>query len=195
MTGEQPLEEIGNLPDRTVNGNTNGLSNGLAPHNKILDQVIRTPNREPSPQPTHLNVPGSGTHTPRILTERGSGYEAPKFEGKTEQKEKVMDLLEEKGFIPADLVEAEADWFYNDLGIDDQYFQTESVEAIASNMLALFAGKVAAYSREDGSPEIKLDKEHSDHALYIDTSKPGVSVTDGAQYEQRIDTKYVYVSA
>ena len=188
MAGEQPLEQIGNLPDRTK---TNGLSNGLAPHNKILDQVIRTPNREPSPQPTHLSVPGSGTHTPRILTERGSGYEAPKFEGKAEQKEKVMDLLEEKAFVPVDLIEPEADWFYNELGIDDQYFQTETVEAIASTMLALYAGKVAAYSREDGeTPEVKFDREQTDHSLYIDTSKPGISVTDGARYEQRIDSKY-----
>lgn len=193
MAGEQTLENIGNLPDRTLNGaiKANGHTNGLAPHNKFLDQVIRTPDRAPSPQPTHLNLPGSGTHTPRTLSERGSGYEAPKFEGKAEQKEKVMDSLEEKAFIPEDLVEQEANWFYNALGIDDQYFQTESVEVIAGNILALYAGKVAAFSRGDGSPEIKLDKEHSDHALYIDTSKPGISVTDGARYEQRIDSKYI----
>jgi glutamate dehydrogenase len=102
-----------------------------------------------------------------------------------------MDLLEEKGFIPVELIESEANWFYDSLGIDDQYFQTESVEVIASNVLSLFAGKVAAFSREDGSPEIKLDKEQTDHAVYIDTSRPGISVTDGPRYEQRIDTKYL----
>jgi len=103
-----------------------------------------------------------------------------------------MDLLEEKAFIPGDLIESEADWFYNELGIDDQYFQTETVEAIASTMLALFAGKVAAYSRGDGEqPEVKFDREQTDHSLYIDTSKPGISVTDGARYEQRIDAKYL----
>jgi glutamate dehydrogenase len=40
-----------------------------------------------------------------------------------------MDLVEEKGFIPGDFVESETNWFYNELGIDDMYFQTESVEA------------------------------------------------------------------
>lgn len=53
--------------------------NGLL-HNKILEQVIRTPGREPSPQPTHLSVPGPSQH--RVLHEEGSGYVAPKFEGK-----------------------------------------------------------------------------------------------------------------
>lgn len=52
-------------------------------HNKILNNVIRTPGRQPSPQPTHLSVPGSGQH--RVLPEQGSGYVAPKFEGKEQQ--------------------------------------------------------------------------------------------------------------
>lgn len=40
-----------------------------------------------------------------------------------------MDQVEEKGFIPPDFVESETNWFYNELGIDDSYFSTESVEA------------------------------------------------------------------
>ena len=52
--------------------------NGI--HNKLLEHVVRTPGRIPSPQPTHLSVPGSSQH--RVLHEEGSGYVAPKFEGK-----------------------------------------------------------------------------------------------------------------
>lgn len=40
-----------------------------------------------------------------------------------------MDAVEEKNFIPGEFVETETKWFYNELGIDDMYFQTESVEA------------------------------------------------------------------
>ncbi len=40
-----------------------------------------------------------------------------------------MDQIEEKNFIPPEFVESETKWFYNDLGIDDMYFQTESVSA------------------------------------------------------------------
>lgn len=110
----------------------NGTS--AAPANKLLDQVAAqqgTP-RRPSPLPTHLSVPGSGQSTPRVLPQEGSegsGYEAPKFEGKEKQMEAVMDQAEEKGFIPGDIIEQETEWFYNDLGIDDMYFATESVEA------------------------------------------------------------------
>jgi glutamate dehydrogenase len=44
-------------------------------------------------------------------------------------------------------------------------------------------------------PDIRLDKEAVDHAVYIDTSKPGVSVIGGPQYEQRIDKKYLNTKA
>ena len=66
-------------PPEPVLQNQNGV------HNKILEQVVRTPGRQPSPQPTHLSVPGPGQ--PRVLHEEGSGYVAPKFEGKDLQME------------------------------------------------------------------------------------------------------------
>lgn len=56
--------------------------------NKILEQVVRTPGRQPSPQPMHLSVPGSGQH--KVLHEEGSGYIAPKFEGKELQMDQGM---------------------------------------------------------------------------------------------------------
>jgi hypothetical protein len=56
-----------------------------APTNKLVDQVRASPIRGPSPQPTHLSVPG--TSTPRMLQEEGPGYVAPKFEGKEQQME------------------------------------------------------------------------------------------------------------
>ena len=61
--------------------------NGI--HNKILEQVVRTPGRLPSPQPTHLSVPGPQS---RVLHEHGSGYVAPKFEGKELQMDQGEPL-------------------------------------------------------------------------------------------------------
>ena len=60
-------------------------------HNKILEQIVRTPGRQPSPQPTHLSVPGSSHH--KVLHEEGSGYVAPKFEGKELQMDQGTPLL------------------------------------------------------------------------------------------------------
>lgn len=102
-----------------------------------------------------------------------------------------MDQLEEKGFFSSEFVVSETNWFYNMLGIDDTYFQTESVDAIVSHILSLYAAKVAAYARDDKKIEIRLDKEAEDHAVYIDTSRPGVAAVDGPRYEERIDEKYV----
>ncbi len=58
---------------------TNGVKN------KLMEHVIRTPGRMPSPQPTHLSVPGVSQS--RVLQEQGPGYVAPKFEGKEQQME------------------------------------------------------------------------------------------------------------
>ncbi|KAF8424978.1 Glutamate/Leucine/Phenylalanine/Valine dehydrogenase-domain-containing protein [Tirmania nivea] len=141
----------------------------------------------PSPNPTHLSLSGKG----RIASTDATGYVTPVFEGKEKQMEEVMDALEAKGFIPPDLIETEVQWFYTALGIDDLYFRSESVGSLVNHILSLYAGKVAAYSRHDKRIEIRLDREAEDHAVYIDTSTPGVSVLSGPRYEQRIDEKYL----
>lgn len=72
-------ESTSEAPDRLP-------QNGI--HNKILEQVVRTPGRQPSPQPTHLSVQGPNQH--KVLHEEGSGYVAPKFEGKELQMDQGM---------------------------------------------------------------------------------------------------------
>lgn len=171
------------------------MNGASRPQNKLVEQVIRTPNRQPSPQPTMLGVPGASNSNQslhKILSsDHGSGYVAPKFEGKKHQMEEVMDLIEEKGFLPSEFVASETEWFYSALGFDDMYFATETVDAIASNILSLYAAKLAAFARDDKKLEIRLQKEAVDHAVYIDTSKPGISMIEGPRFEQRIDEKYV----
>lgn len=90
-----PVAAMEGQPQEQANGNTpielprkESISaveppNGVV--NKALENVIRTPGRQPSPQPTHLSVPGPAHH--RILQEQGTGYVAPVFEGKEKQME------------------------------------------------------------------------------------------------------------
>ena len=99
----------------------------------------------------------------------------PLLKTRKKQLDAVVDLLASKGFIPEPLVENEVIWFYKHLGIDDSYFATETVEAIVNHIIALYGAKVAAYARDDKRMEIMLDREAEDHAVYIDTSQPGVS--------------------
>ncbi|TGZ78677.1 NAD-dependent glutamate dehydrogenase [Ascodesmis nigricans] len=144
--------------------------------------------KTPSPQPTHI---GWTPVEQKVVKEATSGYIDTKFEGKEKQMEEVMDLMEEKGFIPPEFIESEVKWFYTQLGIDEMYFKCESVDTIVNNILSLYAGKVAAYSRDDQRLEIRLDREADDHAVYIDTSTPGISYISGPRYEQRIDERYL----
>ena len=85
-TIELPRSEPISNPEPLGSSSQNG-----SVHNKILEQVIRTPGRQPSPQPTHLCVPGSSQH--RVLHEEGSGYVAPKFEGKELQMDQGISKL------------------------------------------------------------------------------------------------------
>ena len=100
-------------------------------------------------------------------------------------------MIIEGSWIPKDHIDDQVDWFYKDLGIDDVYFQTETPEAIKSHITSLYAAKVAASAREEQRQEIRLDMEATDHAIYIDTSAPGVSNTGGPRYEQRLEAKYL----
>ena len=86
-SGSDDMDTI-QLPRResTVEPQERMPQNGI--RNKVLEQVVRTPGREPSPQPTHLAVPGSSQH--KVLHEEGSGYVAPKFEGKEAQMDQGM---------------------------------------------------------------------------------------------------------
>lgn len=89
----------------------------------------------PSPNPTHLSLSGKD----RIASTDATGYVTPVFEGKEKQMDEglspkscpllqcpeadlvpVMDALEAKGFIPAELIESEVQWFYTALGIDGE---------------------------------------------------------------------------
>ncbi|KAI9732231.1 MAG: NAD-dependent glutamate dehydrogenase [Claussenomyces sp. TS43310] len=159
--------------------------------NKMVDQVIRTPGRQPSPQPTHFTTASPNPNGYRVIRSATVGYVAPKFPGKKDQVEEVKALISEGAWIPKHRIDNQVNWFYNDLGIDDVYFQTETAEAIASHITSLYAAKVASFARIDKREEIRLDMEAVDHAIYIDTSEPGISAVAGPRYEQRLEAKYL----
>jgi len=166
----------------------------IAPQNK--PSIASSPTHRLSPLSAHFSVPsrnGNGNGH-RVLRSATVGYIAPEFKGKAAQMTQVKTKLETNAWIPGALIDEQLDWFYNDLGIDDVYFQLESVDAIASNITSLFAAKVAAFAREDKRQEIRLDMEANDHAIYIDTSEPGVSNMSGPRYEHRLESKYLDIS-
>ncbi|KAL2260281.1 hypothetical protein VTK26DRAFT_5752 [Humicola hyalothermophila] len=165
-----------------------------SPANPLVAKLkAEEPSRHPSPQPTHFSYPVSKVNGNghRVLRSATVGYVAPEFKGKQEQMKLVKERITQCGWIPEALVDGQIAWFYNELGIDDVYFQEEDPEVIANHIMSLYAAKVAAFSREDKREEIRLDMEASDHAIYIDTSEPGKTAITGPRYEHRLEAKYL----
>ncbi|CAK7221562.1 NAD-dependent glutamate dehydrogenase [Sporothrix curviconia] len=133
----------------------------------------------------------AGGNGHRVLRSATVGYVAPEFKGRSQQMKEVRDTISSSGWIPESLVDKQITWFYNELGIDDVYFQLERVDVIANHITSLYAARVAANSREDKREEIRLDMEAYDHAIYIDTSEPGKSAIGGPRYESRLESKYL----
>ncbi|KAH8150618.1 uncharacterized protein LAJ45_05314 [Morchella importuna] len=118
------------------------------------------------------------------------GYFPGQFPGKDEQMFIVMNYLEGVSYIPDEFIERETESFYKSLGIDDSYFKTETVENVANNILSLYAAKVHSFSRKKVL-DICFATESQNHAVFFDSTEPGVSVLSGARYEQLMDTKYL----
>lgn len=121
-----------------------------------------------------------------------SGYNSTKFAGKKDQLEKVKEKLSSSGFIPKSLIDHEADWFYNELDIDDAFFAAESVDSIASHILSLYSSKVASFAR--GVKDADPDGMHFHHETI---AKDGTHAAyfalgpDALQLEQDIDDKFL----
>jgi glutamate dehydrogenase len=96
-------------------------------------------------------------------------------------------------WIPEERVDSQIEWFYNELGIDDEYFQQQSAQVISNHIASLYAAKVASVAREGTREEIGLDAEGKDHAIYVDTTERGKrwSKSGGRRYEQRLEEKYL----
>ncbi|KAI8824995.1 Glutamate/Leucine/Phenylalanine/Valine dehydrogenase-domain-containing protein [Fimicolochytrium jonesii] len=136
-----------------------------------------------------LSVPGQKpVASPAGATD---GYTSNVFAGKQDQLHKVCAYVQEKGFIPSELVLNEVSWFYGNLGIDDMYFQLESIDTIAQHIMALYGAKISAFIKNEKALDIELERETDDGAVYINTSAPGVSNLAGPQHEKRIDTRYL----
>jgi glutamate dehydrogenase len=74
---------------------------------------------------------------------------------------------------------------HSNLGIDDMYFQMESVESIASHIMALYGAKIFAYTKNDHALDINLERETDEGAVYIHNSLPGVTELAGPEHEKK----------
>jgi len=141
----------------------------------------------------------SGVSVTRL--ENPSGYSTPTFTSKSVQRQAVESFIALKGFVPAEVVPFDVTWFYDQLGIDDTYFANESADEICDHIIALYGAKVVAYTKKDMQQlDIDLEKIQKpvnpgdrDGALFIHTSPPGITVTEGprATCERKVRTWFL----
>ncbi|GAA6049770.1 hypothetical protein NBRC10513_001207 [Rhodotorula toruloides] len=117
------------------------------------------------------DVPRTFSPTHGTIKHNNFGYRKASFAGKDKHKEAVVDIVTSNRFLPELLVPPEVDWFYSQLGIDDRYFSLTSPQEVADHVESLYGAKSSA--------------------VYIFTSPPGVSLANGPQYKQRIDSQYL----
>ncbi|KAK0548231.1 NAD-dependent glutamate dehydrogenase [Tilletia horrida] len=142
-----------------------------------------------------LSAPGTplrpGSPGAELKVANNTGYSDTVFDGKPQQAKKVAAILKAKGYIPPDLVDAEVNWFYLNLGIDDRYFAIESAATVADHVMALYGAKILAYTKHSSTLEIDLQHVSDDGAVFIHSSQPGKSQYEGPQWEKSIDTTYL----
>ncbi|KAG0665323.1 NAD-dependent glutamate dehydrogenase [Maudiozyma exigua] len=108
-----------------------------------------------------------------------SDYHASAFPGKDAQREQVVDLLDQQGFIPDDLIEQEVEWFYNSLGIDDLFFSKEQPALLADIIHSLYASKLDSFAKnglkKDDSTKKALNIKNKiitsdNHAIFMEST-------------------------
>ena len=127
----------------------------------------------------------------RLQRSASIGYKPVDFAGKLDQRELVVKALQKQEWIPVHKIKPEVNFFYDKLGIDDLYFSEESVDTIAGHILSLYGAKCTASGDDNDSLQVKLVQEAEDHAIYMNTSFPGVTDLQGPMYETRLEEKYL----
>ncbi|KAI9349778.1 Glutamate/Leucine/Phenylalanine/Valine dehydrogenase-domain-containing protein [Obelidium mucronatum] len=110
------------------------------------------------------------------------------------QIERVTTILEQKGFIPKDLIQQEVNYFFGNLGISDLYFKVEPAESVAQHILSLYSAKITADVKHESVLDINLERETENNAVFIHTNIPGIGSVNGKNYEKAIDEKYLDVT-
>ena len=98
---------------------------------------------------------------------------------------KLEDFIHSTGYMSPEKVRREVEWFTVELGIDEYYFRTTSINDIAKHLIALSASELISEYGGEGVG-IQLINEREDVAVYI--VEADTQVTD--EIEKRIEKKY-----
>lgn len=112
-------------------------------------------------------------------------------EERHKQMAAVAKIIEQSGMIPQAMIAREVEWFYESLGIEDIFFQGESVEKLAEFILSVYASKILSFAKHRNTADIVLEHRSERGAIFLCNSQPGVSVSHGPEFERKIDEEYL----
>ncbi|KAI9470231.1 Glutamate/Leucine/Phenylalanine/Valine dehydrogenase-domain-containing protein [Coemansia mojavensis] len=115
------------------------------------------------------------------------------YSGKQDHRAQVCTILEQENAIPRHLIDAEVNWFYDVLGLDDMYFMLESPTAVARHITSLYGAQLSS-AGQDNAINVTFQNRHESGAVFIHNSVPGMSKTEGPHFEQMIDADYLDIS-
>jgi len=102
------------------------------------------------------------------------------------QLEKIEQIILSHGNYTQETVRKEIEWFCKELGMDEYYFKTTSLETIAAHIEALKAAEIIASLQKEKTLKIDLATEREKEAIYL--------VDDyhyrALEIEKRIEEKY-----
>ena len=98
---------------------------------------------------------------------------------------KLEDFIHNTGYMAPEKARKEVEWFTVELGIDEYYFRTTSIDDIARHLIAISASELISRYGGEGMG-IQIIIERPDRAVYIVVDDSA----NTAEIEKRIEKKY-----
>lgn len=125
-------------------------------------------------------------------TEASSSFDwRPMSQKYAQQYEQVKQLLLQRGDFSKAVINANADAYYNHLGLNEYYFQTASAQTVASNLACVVAAKMLhEMSSSDYFPKIMQERE-GEVFLLARASLRNRKASQNYQVEREIEKKFL----
>ncbi|PHJ15889.1 glutamate leucine phenylalanine valine dehydrogenase family protein, partial [Cystoisospora suis] len=108
-----------------------------------------------------------------------------------EQYEEVKQILLQRGDLSKRVVTANADAYYNHLGLNEYYFQTASPQTVANNLACVIAAKILnEMSHTDFFPQIQQERD-GEVFLLAKASLRNRKASQNYKVEREIEAKFL----
>ncbi|MEZ7892459.1 MAG: NAD-glutamate dehydrogenase [Candidatus Wallbacteria bacterium] len=102
--------------------------------------------------------------------------------------EQIEKILTEKSNLSHDVIRKSMDWYLNELGLHEYYFNSTPVEEIAKHIESIKAAEIIAQNFPQDNVDVNLKTEQADRAVYLVDDYPEKSVEVERAFEKKYNT-------